>query len=87
MAENIKSIIDKTRNELQKVIGLEPCSVRRIFKDEDGWHVSIEMVEKKSIPDQMDILATYDALLDENGTLLNFERKTLRKRVDTADKE
>jgi len=87
MAVNIETIINKARNELKKIIGLEPSSVIRTSKDEKGWHVSIEMVEKKSIPDQMDILATYEVLLDENGTLLNFERKALRKRIDTAEKE
>ena len=87
MAVNIETIISKARNELKKIIGLEPSSVIGTSKDEKGWHVSIEMVEKKSIPDQMDILATYEVLLDENGTLLNFERKALRKRIDTAEKE
>jgi len=87
MAVNIETIINKARNELKKIIGLEPSSVIGTSKDEKGWHVSIEMVEKKSIPDQMDILATYEVLLDENGTLLNFERKALRKRIDTAEKE
>jgi len=87
MAVNIETIINKSRDELKKIIGLEPSSVIGTSKDEKGWHVSIEMVEKKSIPDQMDILATYEVLLDENGTLLNFERKALRKRIDTAEKE
>ena len=87
MAVNIETIINKARNELKKIIGLEPSSVIGTSKDEKGWHVSIEMVEKKSIPDQMDILATYEVLLDENGTLLNFERKALRKRIDTAEKK
>jgi len=56
-------------------------------KDEKGWHISVEMLEKKSIPDQMDILATYEALLDEEGNLLGFERKSMRKRIETEVKE
>ena len=55
-------------------------------KDEKGWHISIEMIEKYSIPDQMDILATYEALLDEEGNLLSFERKSMRKRMETEVK-
>ncbi|MFQ6067275.1 MAG: gas vesicle protein GvpO [bacterium] len=41
------------------------------------------MIEKHSIPDQMDILATYDVVLDEDGKLLEFNRTGLRKRCDT----
>jgi hypothetical protein len=44
------------------------------------------MLEKQSIPDQMDILATYEALLGEEGNLLSFERKSMRKRMETEVK-
>jgi len=42
------------------------------------------MLEKKSIPDQMDILAIYEALLDDEGNLLGFERKSMRTRMETV---
>ena len=29
-------------------------------KDESGWSVRVEVVEKKSLPDSQDILATYE---------------------------
>jgi hypothetical protein len=45
------------------------------------------MVEKRSIPDQMDILALYEVLLDEDGNLLSFERKSMRRRMDSMEKE
>jgi len=45
------------------------------------------MVEKQSIPDQMDILALYEALFDEEGNLIGFERKAMRKRMETEVKE
>jgi len=83
MARNMGAIIEQARKELSKLTGLKPSSTIGATKDEKGWHVSIEMVEKQSIPDQMDILAVYEVLLDEEGNLLSFERKAMRKRMET----
>jgi len=87
MAKDIKVLIEKARNELTKLTGLKRSSTIGATKDEKGWHISIEMVEKQSIPDQMDILALYEALLDEDGNLLSFKRKSMRKRMETEIKE
>ena len=83
MAKDIGTLIEKAREELSKLTGLKPSSTVGASKDEKGWHITVEMVEKQSIPDQMDILALYEALLDEEGNLLGFERKSMRKRMET----
>jgi len=87
MAKDIGTLIEQARKELSKLTGLKASSTIGATKDEKGWHISIEMVEKQSIPDQMDILATYEVLFDEEGNLLNFERKGMRKRMETVQKE
>jgi len=84
MSKNIKTLIEQARSDLSKLTGLKPSSIIGAVKSENGWRISIEMIEKKSIPDQMDILATYEVVIDEDGNLLNFERKSLRKRIDTG---
>ena len=85
MALAISQLIEKAREELSKVTGLELGSTVGAAKDEEGWRVSIEMVEKHSLPDQMDILAIYEALLDNEGSLISFNRKGLRKRIETEE--
>jgi len=87
MAKELGILIEKARKELSKLTGLATSSTVRVSKDEKGWNISIEMVEKRSIPDQMDILALYEVLLDEDGNLLNFERKSMRRRMDSMEKE
>ena len=83
MALAIPQLIEKAREELSKVTGLELSSTVGAVKDEEGWRVSIEMVEKHSLPDQMDILAIYEALVDDEGSMISFTRKGLRKRIET----
>ena len=83
MAKTIHELIEIAREELSKTTGLELSTTLGAVKDERGWRISLDMIEKHSIPDQMDILATYDAVLDDDGTLLEFTRTGLRKRCDT----
>lgn len=83
MAKEIHQLIEAAREELSKVTGLELSTTLGASKDERGWRISMEMIEKHSIPDQMDILAVYDVIMDDNGKLVEFNRTNLRKRVDT----
>ena len=85
MAMNIEDVIMKAREELNKLTGLELATTLKTNKDDKGWHVFVEMVEKHSIPDGMDILATYEAVLDDGGNLLEFNRQRMRKRMETVE--
>ncbi|MBI5874819.1 MAG: gas vesicle protein [Deltaproteobacteria bacterium] len=85
MTMDITDVILKAREKLNKVTGLELATTLKTNKDEKGWHVSVEMIEKHSIPDGMDILATYEAILDDSGNLLEFNRQRMRKRMETVE--
>jgi len=83
-----KDIIEKAKKELADLTGfLSPSAIG--FKQEgDGLLVTIEVIEKESIPDGMDVLGTYEVRVGSSGSILSYERTDLRKRVDTAlDKE
>lgn len=70
--------------KLSRLTGLKPSSLVGVARDEEGvWAVSVEMVEKKSIPESMDVLACYEVKVNADGELLGFSRTRLRKRMDT----
>jgi hypothetical protein len=83
----VPKLIERAREQLAEATGLKLSSTLGASKDEKGWRISVEMVEKESIPDGMDILATYVARLNDKGELLDFSRKHLRKRIDTHTEE
>ncbi|MBI5235173.1 MAG: gas vesicle protein [Deltaproteobacteria bacterium] len=87
MTTSMGDVIIKARSEMKRLTGLEAASTVKTVKDESGWRLLVEMIEKRSIPDSMDILATYEILMDDNGNLMEFNRKGMRKRVDTAVSE
>ncbi len=87
MEMTVPKLVERAREQLAEVTGLELSSTLGASKDEDGWHILVEVIEKQSLPDGMDILATYETRLNDKGELLNFRRKKLRKRIDTPEEE
>jgi len=87
MAISIAEIIRKARNELNKLTGLDLSSTLKTLKDENGWRVWVELVEQHVVPNNMDVLATYEAVLDNHGNFLEFSRKGMRRRADTLAEE
>ena len=87
MAKSMYELVEKAREELSSITGLELSTTLGAVKEEKGWKVTIEMVEKHSIPDQMDILAVYEVFLDDDGNVIEFKRARLRKRADTEGEE
>jgi len=87
MALNVIKIAEKASKELTSLTGLDLSTILGVEKDNSHWKVTLEMVEKHAIPDQMDILGIYEVLTDEEGNLVSFKRRGLRKRMDTYDHE
>jgi len=79
-----KELIEKAKQQLVDLTGFEKPAGIGLKKEKNEWIVTVEIIEKKSIPDGMDILGTYEVRLDVKGNLLSYERIDLRKRVDTA---
>ena len=83
----ITEIIQKAKKGLVELTGFSSPSGIGAKKKDGGWAVTIQIMEKKSIPDGMDILGIYEVETDQEGNILNYERKEIRRRSDTAGKE
>jgi hypothetical protein len=84
MALTATQAIKQAKKQLSELIDRKTSCALGVSKDEEGWHVSLEMLERKAIPEHMDLLAQYDVLLDEDGNIVKFERGDIRHRSDTA---
>lgn len=80
--KSLPELVETVREELRQLTGLKLCTTVKTSKMEGGWRISVEMLEKTSIPDSMDLLATYEALVDPNGHVMEFQRKGMRKRME-----
>jgi len=84
---DIKNLAEQAKSQLAEVTGLKPVTVTGTFKDEQGWHIEMDMLEMSRIPPATDVLGDYDVLVDEDGNMVKFERKRTRLRGEPMEKE
>jgi hypothetical protein len=77
--------IKKAEENFTRLSKMPLASVVGLSKTEEGWVVLLEALERRAIPDTMDILGLYEVRLDNEGNLFGFERKRLRKRGETKE--
>jgi hypothetical protein len=62
----LRQIADLTGKEPEGVSGVEPA--------QDGWLVTVEVVEDQRIPSATDVLASYQTEIGPDGDLLSYRR-------------
>jgi len=80
-------IAQYVKEQLVELTCFKPDTVSSISKDEQGWHIFVELIEMKRIPDGSDMLATYETLADDEGNLINFSRVRRYLRQQIMEKE
>lgn len=60
--------------QVVEMTGKTPEGVTSVSRNEDGWVVGVEVVETERIPDSADVLAIYEAELDDEGELMSYRR-------------
>ncbi|MGI5201260.1 gas vesicle protein GvpO [Spirillospora sp. CA-108201] len=70
----VEHVTAMTGRRAESVVGME--------RTEEGWRVTVEVVETHRIPDSADILAVYDTEVDGQGDReLLEENRRLRERL------
>jgi len=80
-------IAQRAKEQLAQLTGLRPDTVSALRRDEEGWHVTVDMIELKRIPEATDVLASYDALLDDEGNLVSYQRTKRYYRGQVTEEE
>ena len=82
---NANQVVEKARKEFIG-LGKKPADgITGLSKTTEGWTISLEALERKAIPDTMDVLGLYELHMDDDGHLLSLDRKKLRKRGETHE--
>ena len=63
----VEQVAMLTGREIEGVNGLER-------NDDDGWVVTLEVVELRRVPDSTDVLGSYAVTLDSSGELEGYQR-------------
>jgi gas vesicle protein GvpO len=73
----LRQIAELTGKDPEGVTGVEPA--------EDGWLVTVEVVEDRRIPSSSDILSTYETEIGPDGGLVAYRRVRRYPRGRTDD--
>lgn len=72
--DELADLAGQARELLRSLRGVEAESVSGIVRTQNGWTVTLEVVELRRIPESTDVLASYAVELDGDGKFLSFER-------------
>lgn len=81
----LEGVAKRGLRAISEITGLKVSGVVALRREDEGWEIRVELVEKESIPHGMDVLGIYQVRLDANGDVLDFERTRLRRRADTYE--
>ena len=60
--------------QITELTGKDPESVTGVTRSQDGWLITVEVLEDRRIPSSSDILSTYETEIDGDGELLSYRR-------------
>jgi hypothetical protein len=65
----------EARRQLAEITGMEAGAVTGLERAaDDGWKVTVELIELSRVPSAADVLGVYEATLDAGGELLEYRR-------------
>lgn len=84
--EAFDELLDQVRSITGDILGHPLDTVTSVRRDDDGWVVTVQVIERESIPDTQDILGEYRITFDESISPVGYERtnRYRRDQMDTA---
>ena len=83
----LDEIIEKTQEDFTRLTKLPVDGIVGLSREQGVWLVTLEALERRAIPDTMDILGLYEVRMTDDGELQSLERKKLRKRGETKEED
>jgi hypothetical protein len=75
----------RAADDILELTGHQPGHVVSVAKQDDSWHIGLEIVELHRIPDSADIVALYEIILDTHGELVTCRRERRYLRGSTEE--
>jgi Gas vesicle synthesis protein GvpO len=79
-----REVIQQAREQLEEMMGRPVEAVLGMERDEDGWMVTVQVVELARIPNSTDVLGSYAVSVDDDGDVVGY-RRTRRYYRSQAD--
>lgn len=75
-------VTELAKEQMARLTGFSVVSAVGGYKNEEGWHITLDMLEMTRLPKATDVIGTYEVLLDEEATIVKFVKKGTRLRAE-----
>ena len=79
---SIEEVTDLAFAIAQKYLRKEPEAIISVEELEGEWRITVEALERRSIPDSLDLLGRYEIRLNKSGGLIGWTQTVIRRRCD-----
>jgi hypothetical protein len=83
----VKEVGDEALSQIEKILNRKVEEVISVSKNGDYWHVRLEVLERKAVPDTQDILGIYELKVDSKLDVIDYKRIGMRHRGDMIELE
>ena len=73
-AMSMRDVVQAARDEIAELVGRPAEAVSAVERTEDGWVVTVEVVELERVPPTTSVLASYEVEFDHSGEVESFNR-------------
>lgn len=70
----LRQMMQTAKEEMELLLGRPPEAMSGMKRTDEGWLLSVDVLEFERVPSSMDVLATYEVLLDGGGQVIGYER-------------
>ncbi len=83
---SLRQIGETALTEVSELVGCPAEGVVGIRRDDDGWIVTVEVLEVGRVPETTDVLASYDVYVGSDGYVTEYQRRRryLRAQVEES---
>jgi hypothetical protein len=78
-------VFERGKEQLSVVTGRTVDSVTGFSPSDDGWNLTVEMVDIEKIPPTTSVMVTYEVMVDDEGNLLEYHLTSRYTRGQTKD--
>ena len=72
---DVAEALREAKQLLAELTGLKPGTITGVDRDDDdGWRITVEMVELERVPNTMDVLGSYEITVGDDGQLRGYRR-------------
>jgi hypothetical protein len=70
----VRAVLERARHEMEALTGRPVDAVTGVRRAEDGWELTVEVVELERIPASTSVLGAYEVVVDSDGSIVEYQR-------------